>query len=225
MTYAICRPLHKIAKTLPVWESLEVLCAYAQLLQHKVQMPASIEVKSDLLVSPSHQPWPWELELLVREVLLRGSIGPGRATLRRASDFGAYMNTLRDVDNRLAVHYSKDEQHRALLVLYRIIHKQLPWQRPWQATLISRYARIFGSVGVDRLIRERTGFGTQELQAAGLLACSGVLAGQLQNFANAHRTSSFYRRHRRSHRHAGLGAFCPSAKLVQAGDASEAAAC
>jgi hypothetical protein len=97
--------------------------------------------------------YPWDLELLAREMVLNATTA-GDKSLGRWSDFARAINFIRDIDNEIAKR-SGDKQ--ILRELHRIVHRQFPWQRPPSTSSIMRYLKIFGGSELEPILEQQTG--------------------------------------------------------------------
>ena len=98
--------------------------------------------------------FPWDLELLAREVILNSPTIGGDRSLGRWDDFACAINFVRHIDNEIAKRSGGDEIMREL---HRIVHRQFPWQRPPSASSIMRYFKIFGGSELEPVVEQQFG--------------------------------------------------------------------
>lgn len=154
--------------------------AYTQHLQFGREFPSDIEVSSSFLFSHhwvEKQVYPWELEVLAREIIINSPDIPhlqSRKSLKKWSDFTQILNKVKTLENGIG-HYAR---RKIDIELYRIAHRQFPWQSKPHGTWLVRYYRIFKDPDLDRIIQRVIGLTAHELYAFGL-ALTGLY---LDNF-------------------------------------------
>jgi len=175
-TYDLYKPLRNNLRQVCLLESLGVIRAYVQHLQFGRPFPHDIQVNDEFLKANDRADkgvFEWELELLAKEIILNS---PDRSacpkTLRRWRDFAGVVNKLRDLENNIAGRYQEIFEQNIMLELYRIAHRQFPWQRPPSSSKFIRHFRIFSHPVLERLLQRRIGLKTNELYTLGL-ATSG----------------------------------------------------
>ncbi|HLC42594.1 MAG TPA: hypothetical protein VJO34_13350 [Methylomirabilota bacterium] len=174
------KPLRNYLRKVGLIESLGVIRAYVQHFQFGALFPPDIEVPDWFLQARSNvdkKVFEWELDVLARELLIHASpLGPPdpRYTLRRWSYFAGAVNKLKDLENEIVSLYP---QGSILLELHRIAHREFPWQRPPNATWLSRYYRIFSYPDLDAVLHGATGLTARELYLLGL-AFAGLYLDQ-----------------------------------------------
>jgi len=155
--------------------SLEVIWSYAQFLQFNEPIRPNIEVPSDLAKKPrlGHGFFEWELELLARELILN-SPANGRADLRSWNEFATAVNSIKDMESKITgdEDYRKLYQDNVLIELYRISHRQFPWQRRIGVNALARYFKMFSNPDLEEILVRKIGLNACELYGIGL-AISG----------------------------------------------------
>lgn len=180
--YELYKPLRNQLRQLDLIDSLAVIRAYMVHLQYGEELPDDIEVPpSFLLRRPRLRRvfYEWELDTLLREVLINASdIGAvtSRDTFRQARCFADAINKIKDLENTLDGLRRPED---ILLEMFRIAHRQFPWQRPPNATWLSRYYQIFGQHTLDAIIRAKLGVSTRELYLIGM----GLIGHYFETFA------------------------------------------
>ena len=87
------------------------------------------------------------------------------------------MNRLKNIENEITKQfYSKDN---VLLEMYRLAHREFPWQSLPSSIWINRYYKNFSHPKLDAIIQRVTGLTAQELYMFGL----GLTGFYLQTFA------------------------------------------
>lgn len=179
-TFELYKSLRNHLRNVSLIESLGVIRAYVQHLQFGMPFPSDIEVPDWFLQAGSNvdkKVFEWELDILSRELLLHApTSGPAdpRHTLRRWSYFAGAINKLKDLENEIVSLYPEGS---ILLEVHRIAHREFPWQRPPNATWLSRYYRIFSRPDLNSLLQQTTGLAARELYLLGL-AFAGLYMDQ-----------------------------------------------
>jgi len=137
-------------------------------------MPPDIEIPPTILKEPQSPiaPQGWELDMLLREVILNSSES-STGDLRRWAQLANIVNALRNFENELDGELLFEYDGRGLLQLYRIAHRQFEWQIPLSLHLMARYYKIFSDAAVEQLVIQRYGIDSLTLYRVGL-ACCGI---------------------------------------------------
>ena len=111
---------------------------------------------------------PWELDVLAREVLLNAGTHPNpKARLASFEDFGRAINAIKKMSDIGVPSPGADALHRHL---HRIGHQQFPWQTGrFNRRSAVRFLKVFGTPGVDALVRARHGMSVYDLFLLALL--------------------------------------------------------
>ncbi len=143
-------------------------------------MPEDIDVAPNILAAKNwaeKNVYPWELETIAKELIINSTYSTlplvCPKTLKRSQYFAGAVNKLKDLENNIARTYSTKEN--VLIELYRIIHRQLPWQNLPSAEQLTRYFKIFSYPSVDDLVRNRIGIPVRELYLIGMLFTGAYL--------------------------------------------------
>ncbi len=175
------KPLRNHLRQVELVDSLGVIRAYVQHLQFNEQIPKDIEVASYFLVAKNwieKAVFPWELETLAREIVINSPESNSilfSKTFKRWSYFSSAVNKLKNLENNIAKLCPKES---ILLELYRIAHREFPWQLRPDTIWLTRYFKIFSHKGLDKIIQKVIGVNLKEMYALGL-ALTGVY---LKNF-------------------------------------------
>ena len=138
--YDLYKPLRNHLRQFPLLESLGVVRAYVQHLQFKVPFPANIEVEQEFLrARHRHEKkvYEWELDILAREIVLN-SPEHAEKTLRSWHEFAEAINKIKELENSITGAYPELHQKNILIELYRIGHRQFPWQWPAAGSVDTR---------------------------------------------------------------------------------------
>jgi hypothetical protein len=105
--------------------------------------------------------------LLAREIILN-SPTRGIKNLRSWSQFAKAINAIKDLEEKVHIAHRPLFQNNMLLEMFRVAHRQFPWQRrPAEDTLL-RYFKIFNTAEFAPIIRSAIGIDTPEIYTIGL---------------------------------------------------------
>jgi hypothetical protein len=161
--------LRKYVSRFPLLESLDVVRSYLQYFQFDEPLPAYIEFNGNVLKAGREGGiFEWTLEILARELVLHAA-DYSTQSLRQWSSFANVMNKIHGLEDAISAYYPELYTSNILIELYRIAHRQFPWQRrPSQADLL-RYYKIFGGNAFDPIIQNAFGVNAQQLFMIGLV--------------------------------------------------------
>jgi hypothetical protein len=167
--YDLYKPLRNHLRQLSLIDALEVVRAYLQNLQFRQPMPAGIEVDASYSMAPypHKRVYEWEFDILAKEIILQAPM-IGRQTLRKWSSLSGIVDKLKALEDGIALEYEKLYSENILLEVYRIAHRQFPWQQRRYAAVLTRYFKIFGHPRVEPLVRRHVGLSSQELYMLGI---------------------------------------------------------
>lgn len=151
-------------------DSFGAMWAFSQYTQIKgFAFPREVEKHQNFTPDGLHQPYCWQLETVVREVVLNSSPGNRRGkSLKRWADLAEVVNALRDLED--AIHQLTLNQHNVLLETLRIAHQQFPWQSRVTTRLIGRYFQVFSTPEIDAICEKLTGLTVRKIYAIGSAA-------------------------------------------------------
>lgn len=152
-------------------DGLFVVWAFVQHLQFNNKFPLEIEVASEFLEADQVQKirWspPWELETLAKEIVLNSHESIGEKSLTKWSYLSGALNKLKDLENEIGGVFTNQEN--ILVELFRIAHRQFPWQINPNGTFLIRQYKIFGTPEMSNIIQETTGLSTKDLYILGMV--------------------------------------------------------
>lgn len=149
--YRNYRSFRNFVGNLPRVESLLDLWWYATSVTEGRELPSEFISGDPPLDAPLREILhPWELEVLVREVVLNAS-DFGTRTLRQWSELATAINHIRRLDGE-AYECSPDPASDILLELHRIVHRQFPWQTMKGIAPIMRVLKVFGASGLEEVV-------------------------------------------------------------------------
>jgi hypothetical protein len=166
--YEHYKPLRKYLRQFPLLESLDVVRAYIQYLQLGVPLPPYIEVNAEILKAGRWRGvYEWSLDILAKELTLN-AVAYSPKSLRSWSAFTTALNKITELERNVIAAHRELHKTNILIEIYRISHRQFPWQRPVTAGSILRYFKIFGTPEFDPILRSHIGLGACELYTIGL---------------------------------------------------------
>lgn len=168
--YELYKPLRNHLKQLPLNESLGVIRAYVQNLQFNQAFPRGIQVDRSFLLAPSRvekRIYEWELDILAKEIILHAE-PYGTKTLQSWPYFSTAVNKLKDLENNISLHYTELFGKNVLLEMYRISHRQFPWQRLPNHMAMIRYYKVFSQPDIESIIQKTTGLTIKEIYVLGM---------------------------------------------------------
>ena len=169
--FAEYKPLRNHLQHLSLEDSLFVLWAYSQHFAFGNNIPPEIEVIPEFVQAeswPEKKVLPWEIELLTREIIINAQLSTHtNKTLRKWNYFSGAVNKLKAFENELAGFYA--DKRSVLVELWRIAHRQFPWQSTLNQIQITRYLKIFSTPALSDIIYNKTGLTTKDLYMNGML--------------------------------------------------------
>lgn len=164
------KPLRNYIRKLCVDDSLFVIWNYTQYLQFGKKISKEIEVNPALLYRKDTKSWrpnEWELELLVKEIIINSQeICSSSLSLRKWNHFYKVLNKLRYVRDEIAKTYI--DKKNVVTELYRIAHRQFPWQSRSDFKYLYRYYKIFSTSTIDEIVQRVLGISVRDLYYIGL---------------------------------------------------------
>lgn len=172
--YELYKPLRNHLRRTSLIQSLGVIRAYLQYLQFGQPFPRDIQVHPEFFRGPQrangvHE---WELEVLAKELILNAP-DVGEYDFRSWDILANSLNKLKDLENGIGERYDELLEKNILLEMYRIAHRQFPWQHRHPGALLTRYFKIFGRPDLSAMLEERIGLNAKTLYLIGL-ALMGV---------------------------------------------------
>ena len=165
--YDLYKPLRNYLRQFSQVESLHVAYCYFQYLQFAVDLPDGLGRPGfGRKLDDRMGLFEWELEVLVREIIL--NCPPrGAKTLMDWSSFAQAINHVKRIENDVWGRLPDSEDH-ILWEMHRIAHRQFPWQRKPNHPTVARYFRIFNHPQMSALTEEVMGLSPSLLYRVGL---------------------------------------------------------
>ena len=164
------KPLRNYIRKLCVDDSLFVIWNYTQYLQFGKKISKEIEVNPALLYRKDTKSWrpnEWELELLVKEIIINSlETYPSSTSLKKWHHFYTALNKLRYIRDEVAKTYI--DKDNVLTEFYRIAHRQFPWQSRADFKFLFRYYKIFSNSTINGIVQNILGISVRDLYYIGL---------------------------------------------------------
>lgn len=171
------KPLRNHLYKIKVEDGLFVVWAFVQHLQFDQVFPTEIEVIPEFKDADHIQKirWssPWELETLAKEIILNSHQSVAEKSLTKWNYFSLALNKLKALENEIGGQYTN--QDNILIEMFRIAHRQFPWQMNPNGTFIIRHYKIFGTPDMSTIIHEVTGLTTKDLYTIGMVFIGAYL--------------------------------------------------
>lgn len=168
--YQVYKPLRNHLRKLCVDDSFFVIWNYAQYLQLGKKISKVIEVNPALVYSKDTKSWrpnEWELELLAKEIIINSQdICSSPISLKKWSCFSSTINRLRNLRDEIAKAYI--DQYNVTTELYRIAHRQFPWQLRPNMEFLFRYYKIYSIPVINDIVKRIIGLNVRDLYIIGL---------------------------------------------------------
>ncbi len=168
--YDLYKPLRNYMTQFPVMDSLEVIRAYCQNLQFSQPMPRNIQISREFQTGRNRiqkNIMEWELDILSKELILNGGT-TGRYSLREANRIQKAVVMLRGLENDLHGEFREIMQPNILIEMYRVSHRQFPWQRRPDERYLIRWFKIFGHDDFASMLESTMQTTASELYTFGL---------------------------------------------------------
>jgi len=171
------KPLRNHLYKIKVDDGLFVVWAFVQHLQFDQDFPTEIEVIPEFKDADHIQKirWssPWELETLAKEIILNSHELVAEKTFTKWNYFSGALNKLKALENEIGGEYTNQEN--VLIEMFRIAHRQFPWQMNPNGNFIIRHYKIFGTSDMSTIIEETTGLDTKDLYTIGMVFIGAYL--------------------------------------------------
>jgi hypothetical protein len=123
--YEDYKPFRNYMRRFSLAESLVDVWQYSLHILNHLPPPADYAIGKPPLDPIKRNVWPWELEILAREIVLNATT-KGDRSLRRWNDLAGAINHIKRLDNKAYAAFG--DQRDVLLEIHRIVHRQFPWQ-------------------------------------------------------------------------------------------------
>lgn len=117
--------------------------------------------------------YPWDLDILAKELVLNAGMG-GDRSLKRWNDLVVAINHLRRLDDA-AFAQSGSEHADVMFELHRIAHRQFPWQMKAGVNPMMRAFKVFGEAAVQTIVVRELGMTTRQFLLLGAAVTGNFL--------------------------------------------------
>ena len=172
------KPLRNHLNKLSFDDSFFVIWSYIQHLQFNKPIPKEIEVLLEFLnnnhIQKIRMCSEWELEILVREIIINGQENSfNNQTLKKWGYLAGAINKLRNLEDNIgSVYINKDN---LLVELFRKSHCQFPWQTGPNSKFLTRYYKIFSTSELDQILQKSIGLTAKNLYLIGMMFVGAYL--------------------------------------------------
>jgi hypothetical protein len=172
------KPLRNHLIKLSLDDSFLVIWSYIQHLQFNNSIPKEIEVILEFLnkdhIQKIRMCSEWELETLTREIIINGQESFfNNQTLKKWSYFAGAVNKLKNLENSIGGNYVNKDN--ILVELFRISHRQFPWQTRPNSEFLTRYYKIFSTPKLDEILQKSIGLTAKNLYIVGMMFIGAYL--------------------------------------------------
>jgi hypothetical protein len=162
------RRFDQLASLVDVWRySLHVIEGQALPSGYAVGMPAQ------RLGPLKEHLYPWDLDILARELVLNAGRG-GDRDLKRWSDLATAINHIRRLDDAAFLR-NPNPQDDVIFELHRMAHRQFPWQMNIGVNPMTRALKVFGQAAVESIAVRELGMTTRQFLLLGMALTASFL--------------------------------------------------
>lgn len=170
--YEHYKPLRNFVRNLDQTTSLVQIWWLLQNITYGLPLPADFQRFDNQSVKGII--YPWELEILAREVILHGGYKSKR-NLFKVNDLLIAIGHIRRLVNQQSNGYISE--NNVLHEMHRITQQQFPWQKGHQ-TKLARYLKIFRYKDLSAILIEATGLTVEEIY----LICTSIAGNFLKRY-------------------------------------------
>jgi len=160
------RLLRRKISELSFEESFKAAWVFSQYRQvRNFTLPNDVEIHASFLENPLGQPYPWQLETIIQEVILHaGEVSRRNRSLCKWETLADVVNSLRAVEEKLHERVAPDAITHEL---FRIGHQQFAWQRRSMKRFVGRNYQIYSHPKIDDICKELTGLAVAKIYIIG----------------------------------------------------------
>lgn len=164
------KPLKNHFSKLSLVESLHVIWAYSQNFSFNSEMPQDIQVAKYFIDTEDFiekKFFPWELEIILREVIINSPDRRNKKSLREWDYLRKIVNQLKDFENKISEIYS--ERRNVYVELFRVAHRQFPLQNKIDTKDLIRHYKIFSDKDLKPIVENELNITVDKLYIIGLM--------------------------------------------------------
>lgn len=173
--YEEYKPFRNYMRRFGLVDSLIDVWRYSSHILDNKPLPPDYAVGKPPFEPIKHNIWPWDLDVLAREILLNAAT-KGDRSLRRWNDLAGAVNHIRRLDGDAYAAFG--EQRDVLIEMHRIAHRQFPWQIRVGVNPLMRAYKIFGRGAVEAIVVRELGMTMRQVLLIGM-----AMTGHFQNTA------------------------------------------
>ena len=167
------KPFRNYMRRFDLVGSLVDVWCYSMHVVGNRPLPASYAVGKPFGTNVKSNLWPWDLDILSREIVLNAGTR-GDRSLRKWNDFANAINHIRRLDD--GAYRVSGETADVLFELHRIAHRQFPWQRKIGVGPLMRAFKLFSHGTVEPIVIRELGMTMKQL-----LLLGAAVTGHFQN--------------------------------------------
>ena len=159
--YREYKPFRNYLHRLDLISALQDIWQYSVHIMDDQPLPTTHAIGRNALMSGSikHQLYPWDLDILSKEVVLNAGKG-GDRSLRNWNHLWVAVQHLRRLEN--VAFDPEGEGPDVLFELHRLFHRQVPWQQKMGVPDMMRGLKVFGAAAVEEIVLRDLGMTTTQ---------------------------------------------------------------
>jgi len=110
--------------------------------------------------------FPWELEVIAKELLIHGANIGGEKTLEDWNYLAGAVNKLKSLENEISKIYIN--KNKVLLEFHRMAHRQFKWQVRPNLQILARYWKIYIDKELSKIIQKATRLSVNDMYLVGI---------------------------------------------------------
>lgn len=162
--YEDYKPFRNYVRRFSLVESLIDVWRYSLHILYDVPLPPDYAIGKPSFEPIKRNLWPWELDVLAREIVLNATTR-GDRSLRRWNDLAGAINHIKRLDDEAYAAFG--DQRDVLLEINRIAHRQFPWQIRVGVNPLTRAFKIFGRDAVETIVMREFGLTMRQVLLMG----------------------------------------------------------
>ena len=163
--YEDYKPFRNYMRRFSLIDSLVDVWRYSSHIVDNKPLPPNYAIGKPPFEPIRHHIWPWDLDILAREIVLNAATR-GDRSLRRWNDLAGAINHIRDLDN--AAYAVSGDERDVLFEIHRIAHRQFPWQIKVGVNPLMRAFKIFGRDAVNAIVLREFGMTMRQVLLMGI---------------------------------------------------------
>jgi hypothetical protein len=164
--YREYKPFRNYLQQFDLRESLADIWRYSLLVMEKRPLPRDFVVGIPFGFDIQKVLYPWELDILAREIVLNAGTR-GARSLRRWNDLATVVNHLRRLDGE-AFLVGRDGKPDVMFELHRIAHRQFPFNFNIGVNPIMRAVKVLGAETVNAIAERELGLSARQFFKLGM---------------------------------------------------------